>query len=103
MIRPRYSISRRTLVSAGLSGAGSIVLDDAPLTRQPVAAAEQPGTSHTDASSLKSNFGFKGEVFHSSDPGFEEAAFGDLWNKLQPKRHPQIVAQVRDEQDVVAA
>jgi FAD/FMN-containing dehydrogenase len=42
-------------------------------------------------------------VLDSSDPGFEQTAFAGLWNKLQPKRHPQIIAQARDEQDVVAA
>lgn len=30
-------------------------------------------------------------------------AFGGLWNKLQPTRHPQIVASVTDDDDVVAA
>ncbi|MFL5285508.1 MAG: FAD-dependent oxidoreductase [Rhodopila sp.] len=52
---------------------------------------------------MKTDFGFKGTVLGSSDPRFEAAAFGELWNKLQPARHPQVIAQVQDEGDVAAA
>jgi FAD binding domain len=100
---PGYSISRRTLLSAGLAGGSSIVLTGVSLNGDSAAATEQLSMGHTDLSALKSNFGFKGTAFHASDPGFEKAAFGDLWNKLQPKRHPQMVAQASDDQDVVAA
>jgi hypothetical protein len=71
--------------------------------RVSAAARRQPATNQPDIGLLKSNFGFKGRLFRSSDPGFEQAAYGRLWNKLQPKRHPQIVAQAADVQDVVAA
>jgi FAD/FMN-containing dehydrogenase len=53
--------------------------------------------------SLKTDFGFKGVVLSPADPGFAAATFGGLWNKLQPARHPEIVAQVQDEDDVAAA
>ncbi len=56
-----------------------------------------------DLADLKATFGFKGAVLTPSDPGFAAAAFGELWNQLQPLRHPQVIAQVTDEQDVVAA
>jgi FAD/FMN-containing dehydrogenase len=56
-----------------------------------------------DLVELKIKFGFKGMALAASDAGFAEAAVGDLWNKLQPTRHPQVIAQVTDEQDVVAA
>jgi len=56
-----------------------------------------------DLADLKATFGFKGVALAESDPGFAEAVVGDLWNQLQPKRHPQAVAQVTDEEDVVAA
>ena len=94
---PGYSISRRTLLSAGLAGGSSIVLTGVSLNGDSAAATEQLSMGHTDLSALKSNFGFKGTAFHASDPGFEKAAFGDLWNKLQPKRHPQMVAQASDD------
>jgi FAD/FMN-containing dehydrogenase len=53
--------------------------------------------------SLTAEFGFRGAVLTPGDPGFEAAASGGLWNKLLPGRRPQIVAQVQDEEDVVAA
>ena len=56
-----------------------------------------------DAVALKTEFGFKGSVLSASQPGFETAAFGNLWNQLQPERYPQIIAQATDEQDVSAA
>lgn len=99
----RCSISRRTLLSAGLAGSGSIVLSGSLPNNRSAAAQEQAGSGRPNLSTLKSQFGFRGGVLDSSDPSFEQTAFGGLWNKLQPKRHPQIIAQARDEQDVVAA
>jgi len=99
----RCSISRRTLLSVGLAGGSSIVLGGAFPNNRSAAALEQAGSGRPNLSTLKSQFGFRGGVLDSSDPGFEQTAFGGLWNKLQPKRHPQIMAQARDERDVVAA
>ncbi|MCB8883850.1 FAD-binding oxidoreductase [Acidisoma cellulosilytica] len=56
-----------------------------------------------DSAKLKADFGFKGAVLTPSDPGFDDAVFGGLWNKLRPARHPAIIAQVEDEDDVAAA
>ena len=42
-------------------------------------------------------------MFKPSDAGFDKAAFGELWNALRPNRAPQLILQVADEQDVVAA
>lgn len=103
MNSPRCSISRRTLLSAGLAGSGSIVLSGSFPNNRSAAAKEQTGSGRPNLSTLKSQFGFRGGGLDSSDPGFEQMAFGGLWNKLQPKRHPQIIARARDEQDVVAA
>jgi FAD/FMN-containing dehydrogenase len=61
-----------------------------------------PGST-IDLVELKTRFGFKGTALAASDAGFAAAAFGELWNKLQPTRHPQVIAQVTDEQDVAAA
>jgi len=103
MNSPRCSISRRTFLSAGLACIGSIVLNGSFPNNRSAAAQEQAGSGRPNLSTLKSQFGFRGGVLDSSDPGFEQTAFGGLWNKLQPKRRPQIIAQARDEQDVVAA
>src|SRR5271154_3159993 len=100
MNSPRCSISRRTLLSAGLAGGGSIVLSGSFPNNRSAAAQkqvqEQADSGRPNLSTLKSQFGFRGGVLDSSDPGFEQTAFGGLWNKLQPKRHPQIIAQARD-------
>lgn len=52
---------------------------------------------------LQGLFGFKGTVLTPADAGYAAAVFGELWNRYRPNRHPQVVAQVADEQDVVAA
>ncbi len=57
----------------------------------------------TTADVLKAEFGFKGAVLRPSDPGFEAAASGGLWNTLRPARNPQVIAQVLDEADVAIA
>jgi FAD/FMN-containing dehydrogenase len=59
--------------------------------------------SSIDLADLKTTFGFKGTALAASDAGFAEAAVGNLWNQRHPSRHPQAIAQVTDEQDVVAA
>jgi FAD/FMN-containing dehydrogenase len=100
---PRYSISRRTLLSAGLAGSSSIVLNGGFPNNRSAAAQEQTGSGRPNLSVLKSHFGFRGRALDSSDPGFEQTVFGGLWNKLQPRRHPQIIARASDEQDVIAA
>lgn len=81
----------------GLLFAGSPVLGSAAQGK-----ANTPMT-HLDIAALKTEFGFKGAVLTRGDALFETVACGEIWNKLQPARRPQIIAQVRDEQDVVAA
>jgi FAD/FMN-containing dehydrogenase len=95
----RQSFSRRALLRAGLARGGSMLFSGAPLS----AVAGQLDADQPDPVALKTDFGFKGSALSASDPGFETAAFGNLWNQLQPKRHPQIIAQATDEQDVSAA
>ena len=88
-------------LSSGLAAAGSLVFGSARPTHEAVAKDLSAGGVNLGA--LKTDLGFKGAVLSSSDPGFAAAAFGELWNKLQPTRHPQVIAQVHDEQDVAAA
>lgn len=45
----------------------------------------------------------KGTVGTIDDANFEELVHGNLWNRLIPARLPQVVVQVADEDDVVAA
>ena len=61
------------------------------------------GAAVGTSASLKAEFGFKGAVLTRGDPGFEAAASRGLWNRLLPERRPRVIAQVRDEEDVVAA
>ena len=45
----------------------------------------------------------KGQVLSAADPEFEKAAL-DIWNKYgPPKRRPQLIVRVANEQDVVEA
>jgi FAD/FMN-containing dehydrogenase len=97
------SISRRTFLSTGLAGSGSIVLSGYPLNNAAADDAKELSALHPTFGTLKTQFGFKGAVLTSSDAAFGPAAMNNVWNKLHPKRLPQIVAQAADEQDVVAA
>lgn len=56
-----------------------------------------------DLDALKTSFGFKGTVLTPNDAGFAEVAFGEIFNERRPTRHPQVIAQVSDELDVVVA
>jgi FAD/FMN-containing dehydrogenase len=103
MNRQKSDISRRSLLAAGLTGAGSVVLSSAPAYRGSAAAGPALKSGQRDPGTLKSSFGFQGRALSASDPDFDNAAFGDLWNKLHPARHPQIIAQAKDEHDVAAA
>ena len=54
-----------------------------------------------DPSALKARV--KGRVASPVDDDFGEIAFDRQWNQLRPSRSPEVVARVRDEQDVVEA
>ena len=54
-----------------------------------------------DTSTLQRNI--RGRVINRSDPDFQPILSGLLWNQLQPKRYPDVIVQVNDEQDVVQA
>lgn len=45
----------------------------------------------------------KGRVATAADADFAEIAFDSQWNRLLPRRSPQVIARARDEQDVVEA
>ncbi|MGE0417860.1 MAG: FAD-binding oxidoreductase, partial [Acetobacteraceae bacterium] len=45
----------------------------------------------------------KGAVITAGEPEFEDAIYGTLWNRLLPKRSPQIVVRAADEDDIIAA
>ena len=64
---------------------------------------DSAATPGPDLADLNATFGFKGTVLTPSDAGFDAAAFGEVCNELRPSRHPQVIAQVADEQDVAAA
>ena len=59
------------------------------------------GAPSRDVSALKARI--KGTVATPSDADFATLALGGLWNQLRPTRLPQLIAQVRDDQDVVEA
>ncbi len=91
-------ISRRIFVSGGLAAAGSLFFLGS--VSEQVSAKD---ALKIDFAALKKDFKFKGEVYLPKDDGFKKTAFGGLWNKLQPKRSPQVIAVVADEADVQAA
>jgi len=60
----------------------------------------RPGRGRLRALQLRPTF-YPGPAARRG-PGRARCAFG-LWNRLRPERHPQIIAQAADEQDVSAA
>jgi FAD/FMN-containing dehydrogenase len=40
-------------------------------------------------------------VFTPSDSGFNDIAFGGLWNEFRPSRHPQLIVRVTNDGDVI--
>ncbi|MFZ1748196.1 MAG: FAD-binding oxidoreductase, partial [Nitrospirales bacterium] len=45
----------------------------------------------------------KGKVTAATDAGYEQLRRSLIWNQLTPKRYPQVVVQVANEEDVVEA
>jgi FAD/FMN-containing dehydrogenase len=65
------------------------------------AARKTPKAARMNIEALKK--ACKGVVATLGDANFTELIHGDLWNRLIPRRAPQIVIRVQDEQDVIAA
>lgn len=98
-------IPRRQFLGRSLNIAGAAMLGTAmgSNTFVPVQAGNSSSKKAIALGPLTSKFKFKGGAFRPSDKGFNEIATGGLWNKLCPERRPQLVLQVADEDDVVAA
>jgi FAD/FMN-containing dehydrogenase len=98
----KKAVSRRNFLANAIVGAGSLLVAS---QKDPLAAFAASGSKlNVNHSDLKIKFKFKGEVLTPSDSGFKKAVFGELWNELRPdNRQPNVVVQVTDEADVVAA
>ena len=93
----RECLSRGALLRVGLAGGGSTLFSAAPRY-----AAGQLDAGEAEPVALKTDFGFKGSA-RNTPIRFRAATFGNLWNQLQPERHPRIIAQSTDDPDVSAA
>ncbi len=94
-------LSRRLFIARGLAAAaGSVFI--APGVYAELIAKGLYGKKELDITTLKKSF--KGELFTPKDEGFNSAVYGELWNKLavNPKRAPQLVAKVTNDDDVIA-
>lgn len=96
-------ISRRLFLTKGIAAAGSVFLALKTGNLKAFAASSNK-KAKLDAAMLKTRYGFKGKIFTPKDDNFDTAVLGGLWNRLRPQnRKPQMVVQVLDEDDVVAA
>lgn len=89
-------LSRRLFIARGLqAAAGTMFVAPAQL----LAAGS---TRKLNLETLKAKF--KGQLLTPEDADFKKVVFGELWNKLaiSPKRSPQLVARVTDDDDVIA-
>lgn len=95
---PDSKIGRRRFLGNGIATAGSILLG----SLWQVLPAEASGRELKPALTkrLTDEYGFEGQVFASTDSGFEKAATDRIWNQLPCKRRPQLVARVANEKDV---
>src|SRR6266404_8006655 len=89
------SFSRRGFVKGTAAAAGGLLLGRSS------GRADTPKSTPMDIDALKK--ACKGVVAARGDANFTELIHGNLWNRLIPRRAPQIVIRVKDEQDVIAA
>lgn len=92
-------LPRRLFLTRGLQAAGTALLGAAFGGSFVVTEAKD----NLNLSALKLKYNFKGTAFRPSDSEFSKAVYGGLWNELYPNRKPQLILQVADEEDVVAA
>ena len=86
------SFSRRGFVKGTAAAAGGLLLGRS-------GRAESPKGGPMDIDALKK--ACKGVVAAQGDANFTELIHGNLWNRLIPRRAPQIVIRVKDERGVV--
>src|SRR6476661_3854692 len=90
----KHSFSRRGFVKGTAAAAGGLLLGR-------TGRAENLKGAPMDIEALRK--ACKGVLATQGDTNFTELIHGDLWNRLIPRRAPQIVIRVKDEQDVIAA
>lgn len=93
-------IPRRAFLSRGLAAAGTLIVATGVGSPLWAKTSYRP---KLETITLRSQYHFKGKVLQPSDAEFNQVVYGELWNELRPTRAPQMVLQVEDEQDVVAA
>ena len=89
------SFSRRGFVKGTAAAAGGLLFGGSGR-----AETSKKGAT-MDIEALKKSC--KGVVAAQGDANFPELIHGNLWNRLIPRRAPQIVVRIKDEQDVIAA
>src|SRR6516165_6609702 len=90
----KNSVSRRGFVKGTAAAAGGLLLGRA-------SRAENTKGTPMDIEGLKK--ACKGVVAAQGDANFTELIHGNLWNRLIPRRAPQMVVRIKDGQDVIAA
>ncbi|MBY0357890.1 MAG: FAD-binding oxidoreductase [Candidatus Obscuribacterales bacterium] len=90
--------SRRRFLAKTIAVSGSFLASGAYAKQL---LAQSPNNASVDLTVLQKSI--QGKVVQKGDPEFDTFVYGELWNKLVPKRAPQVVVRVNNEQDVVEA
>lgn len=93
-------VSRRRFLAKSIAISGTLLAGASGAYAKQY-LAKGPGVAPADLLALQKSI--QGKVAQPGNPDFDKFAYGELWNKLVPKRAPQVIVRVANEQDVVEA
>lgn len=95
------SITRRGFFASTAVATGSLFWGKLAFAKDVLGGGGKGVAKKVNYDSLRNRI--KGEVFSSDAPGFGVIKDELVWNKVKPKRSPDVIVRVKDDHDVVEA